>query len=125
MPKADGIGEGMRDDENLNRAKELRKSTTLPEAKLWAGLRNRQLGGFKFRRQSAIGPYIADFLCLEKNLVVELDGWTHSTPEELLHDARRTQFLGEKGFRVIRFGNAAVMENTDGVLQSILEELSK
>jgi very-short-patch-repair endonuclease len=57
--------------------------------------------------------------------VVELDGWTHSTPEELNYDARRTAFLNAQGFRVIRFGNTAVMENTDGVLQEILEELEK
>jgi very-short-patch-repair endonuclease len=115
----------MRDGENLKAAKTLRKSSTLPEAKLWAGLRNRQLGGFKFRRQSPIGLYIADFVCLEKKLVVELDGWTHSTPQEITYDERRTRFLNTEGFRVIRFGNTDVMESADGVLQSILEELDK
>ncbi len=115
----------MREDENLKFAKELRKNTTLPEAKLWAGLRNRQVGGFKFRRQAPVGSYVADFVCPEKKLVVELDGWTHSTPGELAHDLRRTQFLNQQGFRVIRFGNTAVMENTDGVLQAILEDLNK
>jgi very-short-patch-repair endonuclease len=115
----------MREDENLKFAKTLRKNATLPEAKLWAGLRNRQVGGFKFRRQAPIGIYIVDLVCLEKNLVIELDGWTHSTPEELAYDARRTEFLGTQGFRVIRFGNGAVMENTDGVLQAILKEIEK
>jgi very-short-patch-repair endonuclease len=115
----------MRDVENLKAAKTLRKSPTLPEAKIWAGLRNRQLGGFKFRRQSPIGPYIADFVCLEKKLVIELDGWTHSTPKEIAHDERRTGFLNAEGFRVIRFGNTDVMESADGVLKAILEELMK
>ncbi len=115
----------MREHENLKAAKTLRKNATLPEAKLWAGLRNRQLGGFKFRRQSPIGPYIVDFVCVEKKLVVELDGWTHSTPDELAYDDRRTRFLKSEGFRVIRFGNNSVMESTDGVLQAILEEIEK
>jgi very-short-patch-repair endonuclease len=115
----------MRENENLKAAKSLRKNSTLPEAKLWAGLRNRQLDDFKFRRQSPIGPYIVDFVCLEKNMVIELDGWTHSTPQELAYDTRRSAFLSKRGFKVIRFGNTDVMESTDGVLQSILEELNK
>jgi very-short-patch-repair endonuclease len=115
----------VRDDENLKAAKTLRKSATLPEAKLWEQLRNRQLGGYKFRRQSPVGPYIADFVCLEKNLVVELDGWTHSAPQEIANDEKRTRFVNTEGFRVIRFANTDVMESTSGVLQSILVELMK
>jgi very-short-patch-repair endonuclease len=115
----------VRDDENLKAAKMLRRASTLPEAKLWAGLRNRQLGGFKFRRQSPMGHYIADFVCLEKKMVIELDGWTHSAPQEIANDEKRTRFFNAEGFRVIRFANTAVMESTDGVLQSILVELIK
>jgi very-short-patch-repair endonuclease len=120
-----GIGEGMRDGENLKAAKLLRKNATLPEQKLWAQLRNRQLEGFKFRRQVPIGPYIADFVCLEKMLVVELDGWTHSTPEELAYDQRRTIFLNAEGYRVARFDNIEAMQGMDGLLQLILDELRK
>lgn len=115
----------MRGDENLKAAKTLRKSATMPETKLWVELRNRQLGGFKFRRQTPIGPYIADFVCFEKMLVVELDGWTHSTPEEIAYDQGRTNFFKRMGFRVIRFANVEAMQGMDEVLKLILDELKK
>jgi very-short-patch-repair endonuclease len=115
----------MRDDENLKAAKTLRKQSTTPETKLWVELRNRQLGGFKFRRQTPIGPYIADFVCTEKMLVVELDGWTHSTSDEIAYDKRRTAFLNAQGYRVIRFDNIDAMQGMDGLLQLILDELQK
>jgi very-short-patch-repair endonuclease len=115
----------MRDDENLKAAKSLRKQSTTPETKLWVELRNRQLGGFKFRRQTPIGPYIADFVCMEKMLVVELDGWTHSTPDEIAYDTCRTAFLNAEGFRVKRFDNIEAMQGMDGLLQLILDELQK
>lgn len=125
VTKWSGIGEGMRDGENLKAAKSLRKNSTLPEQKLWAQLRNRQLEGFKFRRQVPIGPFIADFVCPEKMLVVELDGWTHSTPEELAYDRRRTAFLNTEGYRVVRFHNIETVQGMDGLLRLILDELQK
>ena len=115
----------MRDKANLKAAKLLRQSETLPEKKLWEQLRNRNCGGFKFVRQAPIGPYIADFACREKMLVVELDGETHSTPEELAHDARRTKYLNELGYRIVRYGNESAMHGMDGLLVLILEELKK
>jgi very-short-patch-repair endonuclease len=115
----------MRDDQNLQRAKELRKNETLAEKKLWEQLRNRKLDGFKFVRQSPIGPYIADFVCRDKRLVVELDGETHSTPGELAHDERRTAFLQREGYRVVRYSNGYAIEGMDGLLTLILEELRK
>ena len=115
----------MRDQANLKAAKLLRQNETLPEKKLWEALRNRNCGGFKFVRQAPIGPYIADFACRDKKLIVELDGWTHSTPEELAHDARRTAFLNAEGYRVVRFTNEAPMQGMDGLLTLILEELKK
>jgi very-short-patch-repair endonuclease len=84
-----------------------------------AGLRNRQLGGNKFRRQVTIGPFIVDFACIDACLIVEIDGGQHS--EE--RDAARTAFLQSKGYRVIRFWNNEVLENIDGVLQSILMKI--
>ena len=115
----------MRNDENLKAAKSLRKSTTIPEAKLWEQLRNRQLEGFKFRRQAPIEKYVVDFVCSEKMLVVELDGWTHSTPDEIAHDEHRTSFLNAEGFRVIRFTNIEIMQDIDGLLKLIVDELQK
>jgi very-short-patch-repair endonuclease len=115
----------MRDQANLKAARSLRQTETLPEKKLWEALRNRNCGGFKFVRQAPIGPYIADFACRDKKLIVELDGWTHSTPEEMAHDERRTVFLKTEGYRVIRFTNEAAMQGMDGLLTLILEELKK
>jgi len=97
----------------------MRLAPTEPEKRLWRGLSGSQLGGFKFRRQAVIGSYIVDFLCPAKALIVEVDGGTHV--EEA--DRRRDQTLAERGFRTLRFGNADVMRNVDGVLQMILHTL--
>jgi very-short-patch-repair endonuclease len=123
-----GGGEGdhtMRDQAKLKIARQVRQDETLPEKKLWEALRNRNCGGFKFVRQAPIGPYIADFACRDQKLIVELDGWTHSAPEERAHDERRTAFLQEQGYRVIRFTNEAAMQGMDGLLTLILDELKK
>ncbi len=101
-----------------DRVRSLRRSPTEPEKRLWQRLRNRQLGGFKFRRQTPVGPCIADFLCLDVMLIVEVDGDTHGTTQT--QDARRTDYLESEGFRVIRFSNAEVMANIEGVLAAIL-----
>ena len=101
------------------RARDLRKSSTKAERALWAQLRDRKLDGHKFRRQQPIGPYSVDFCCVERKLVVEVDGGQH-VPEV---DERRTAFLEGAGYRVVRFWNAEVIENMDGVLQVIGEHL--
>jgi len=98
----------------------LRRNSTDAERKLWNVLRNRQLNGFKFRKQVEIDAYIVDFLCPALRLVIEVDGGQH-TPER---DARRTAFLESQGFRVIRFWNNDVLENLDGVWTRIEEALS-
>ena len=123
--RSNGVGEGMRPKRKLNQARELRKLSTPAEAKLWEQLRNRQLEGYKFLRQAPIGPYIADFVCREKKLVIELDGWTHSTPEELQRDAARTVYMESEGYRVIRFDNAEALEGMDQLLTLVLEALNK
>ena len=115
----------MRSNENLKAAKALRKSATTPEARLWEQLRNRQLEGFKFRRQAPIGIYVVDFLCTEEMLVVELDGWTHSSPDEIANDIHRTAYLKAEGYRVMRMTNIEAMQDMDGVLKLILDELQK
>jgi very-short-patch-repair endonuclease len=114
----------MRDNAKLHAARILRQNETMPEKKLWEQLRNRKCGGYKIIRQAPLGPYIVDFLCREKMLVIELDGWTHSTPEELAHDERRTAFLNQEGYRVVRYANESAMQGMDGLLVLILEELN-
>ena len=102
------------------RAISLRRDPTEPERLLWNALRARQLGGLKFRRQTAVGPYVADFLCIEAMLIVEVDGDTHAHSRAV--DAKRTAFLESQGFQVVRFSNAEVMSNMEGVLAAILAE---
>jgi very-short-patch-repair endonuclease len=101
----------------------LRRDAPAAERMIWRCVRNRQLGGCKFVRQEPIGPYIADFVCREKKLIVEIDGATHSTDAEIARDARRTRYLASDGYRVIRFSNERVFENVDGVMEEILREL--
>ena len=102
-------------------AKKLRKNMTDSERLLWQHLRNRQLGGDKFRRQRPIGPYIVDFVCLEKKLVIEVDGGQHAGQVEL--DAKRSDYLKEKGYRILRFWNNEVLTETESVLTVILSSL--
>ena len=104
----------------IRRARALRRDAPSAERLVWRHLRNRQLGGWKFTRQEPIGPFIADFVCREKMLIVEIDGATRSTDEELLSDGRRKAFLQERGYRVIRFTNEQVYENVEGALEEIL-----
>lgn len=91
------------------------------EQKLWARIRRKQLGGFRFRRQHTVGPYIADFACLEAMLIVELDGDQHGQGDAPARDATRDRYLREQGFEVLRFWNNAVYGEIDGVLEAILD----
>jgi len=102
-----------------DRARRLRAEDTRAEAKLWGALCDRRLGGWKWRRQVPIKPYIVDFLCLEAKLVVELDGGQHS--DQVAYDERRTRHLETLGYRVLRFWNSAVLTNRDGVCITILD----
>ena len=94
---------------------------TEAETRLWFALRRRQLDGFYFRRQFPLGPYIADFACTEARVIVEADGGQHA--ERQNHDAARTQFLNDRGYRVLRFWNNDVLANIDGVLTIIRNAL--
>jgi very-short-patch-repair endonuclease len=111
--------------ENVDRARVLRKAETAAEIKLWEALRGRRLAGLKFVRQLPVGPYVADFVCREEKLVIEVDGATHSSAEELQHDARRTAFLEGEGFRVLRVWNLDAFKNLDGVCETILHAAGK
>jgi very-short-patch-repair endonuclease len=108
--------------EALNRARELRRNATEAEDRLWYHLRSRRLANFKFRRQVWIGPFIADFLCMDAMLIVEVDGSQHI--DEAAYDDSRTAFLANKGYRVIRVWNNDVMQRMDGVLAAILDALT-
>jgi very-short-patch-repair endonuclease len=97
----------------------MRRDPTEPEKRLWRNLSNRQLGGHKFRRQTTIEPFIVDFLCPAKALIVEVDGETHVAEE----DARRDAALAAGGYTTIRFTNDDVMSHMDGVLTVILQKI--
>lgn len=116
----------MRESERQSRVRtrELRKSMPRSEALLWSYIRKRALNGARFRREHLIGSYIAVFACPASKFVVEVDGATHSTPEELAHDARRTKYLEEVGWTVIRVSNTGVYENMDGVWVTIAARLA-
>ena len=99
------------------RARKLRRASTDPERLLWAYLRNRHLGGYRFARQYPIGPYFADFVCRERRLVVELDGGQHSDSS---YDTARDRFLNRAGYSVLRYWNNDVTHNLNGVLDTLL-----
>ncbi len=109
----------------LKRARALRENETEAERRLWARLRNRHLNGFKFTRQTPIAPYIADFMCFEKKLIVEVDGVTHGDAHEVAYDERRTQFLEARGYRVLRVNNHDVFTQMDNVLDGIVHKLEE
>jgi very-short-patch-repair endonuclease len=109
---------GMRKD----RARELRRNPTDAEKTLWKHLRLRQSGGHKFRRQQIIGKYIVDFVCLERRLIIEVDGGQHS--EESAYDRERDKWLGEQGFHVLRFWDNQVLQETDAVREAIQQVLT-
>ncbi len=109
----------MPDEVQTQRARALRATQSDAERLLWGSLRSRRLGGWKWRRQAPVGPFTADFLCIEAKLVVELDGSQHNEPEALAYDSRRTEYLELQGLRVIRFRNGYVFESLSGVSQQI------
>jgi very-short-patch-repair endonuclease/predicted RNA-binding protein YlxR (DUF448 family) len=102
-----------------DRARDLRKNDTRAETLLWSCLRNRSLGGWKWKRQVPRGAYIVDFLCSEAGLVVEVDGGGHAETEA--YDGRRTEWLEAQGLRVLRFWNHQVIENLTDVCDDILK----
>jgi very-short-patch-repair endonuclease len=101
------------------RAKKLRQTMTDAERVLWKHLRSHQLQ-YKFKRQVPRGTYIVDFVCLEKKLVIEVDGAHHLNNP---YDKKRDAWLSEQGYRVLRFWNSEVLKNTEGVLEKIRLEL--
>ena len=110
----------IQDEHLIERAKHLRKQMSPFEAKLWSRISRSQLHGYKFRRQHVIGNFIVDFFCPQKGLIVEVDGDSH----DLAKDAVRDEINEHRGYRTVRFTNAEVRANVDGVLARLLAELS-
>jgi len=108
---------------NTQRARELRKNQTDAEGLLWRHIRNRQLNGYKFRRQFPIGSYIVDFVCLSLKLIIEVDGSQHMS--NINYDNTRTQYLESHGFQVIRFWNNDVLTQHRTVLDALALTLSQ
>ena len=106
-------------------ARELRSNETNAESRLWSLLRNRQLSGFKFRRQHQFGNYIADFYCHEAQLVVECDGSIHDLNQNWQHDQARDAYMVGQGLRVLRFTNEEVLNDPRAVLDKIGIYLAK
>ena len=115
----ESVGKGVR--RIVAAARKLRRTSTDVERKLWHRIRDKQIDNFRFRRQRPIGKYIVDFICLDAKLIVELDGGQHA--EYVAYDDKRTAFLGSLGYRVLRFSNNEVIENIDGVLERLGDEL--
>jgi very-short-patch-repair endonuclease len=112
-----------RDPIFTQRARELRRNENAAEQRMWSLLRAKRMSGFKFRRQHALGTYIADFICLKARLVIEVDGDTHGTDESPALDAKRTEQIELMGDRVIRFWNNEVLIETDDVAAAIFNAL--
>ena len=102
-----------------NLARNSRKNQTHAEQILWSKLWSRGLSGFKFRRQHPIDNYILDFYCSEAHLAIELDSWQHAEQKNIERDNKRTEYLNQKGIRVIRFWNDDVLEHLDEVITEI------
>jgi very-short-patch-repair endonuclease len=107
------------------RARALRQSSPDAERRVWSKLRDRKLGGYKFRRQRPIAGYIVDFVCLEAMLVIELDGSQNFEPAAVEADTRRTKVLSANGFHVLRFDNRQALAETAAVLLQVLEWLQR
>jgi len=110
-----------RNKEITENARSLRSNMTDVERILWRTIRGRQLHGHRFRRQHPIGPYIADFACLDKKCVIELDGGQHQSQVD--YDENRTLFLQKRGWKVLRFWNNDVLNNLDGVVSTVVATL--
>jgi very-short-patch-repair endonuclease len=106
----------------ISRARGLRRDATDAERRLWWRLRSRQIDGAKFVRQERIGPYVVDFVCRERRVIIEVDGGQHATDPG---DAVRDSWLSDRGYRVLRFWNNDVLANTEDVLESIAAVLSE
>ncbi|MEI7668817.1 MAG: class I tRNA ligase family protein, partial [Pseudomonadota bacterium] len=131
LPLGEGRGEGFvkrksqLSQDFLSLVRKLRNQSTDAEQYMWSVLRNSQLDGFKFRRQHPIPPYIVDFFCHEANIIIELDGGQHNEENNIKNDLKRTEFLENLGYKVLRFWNNDVLKNMEGVFQVISDTLTQ
>jgi len=109
----------------LARSKRLRRRQTAAECRLWSLLRDKKLGGYKFRRQHVLLNYIVDFFCFSENLIIELDGPIHNTQKVREYDHRREALLKANGYRILRFKNKEVFQEEAKVLSTILQALKE
>jgi very-short-patch-repair endonuclease len=110
---------------SLKRARRMRQALSPPELALWAALKGRQLGGYAFRRQHPVEPYILDFYCEVARLAVEVDGSGHATPDAERYDQRRDQFLKSRGIDTLRISAALVLKDRGAALEMIVEEVRR
>ncbi len=103
----------------------LRKNMPNAEQALWSNLKNKQLNGYKFRRQYSVDQYILDFYCPQAKLGIEVDGPSHFRKSGIRTDEKRTSHMESYGIQIVRFTNNDIYENLEGVLNSILDNLSK
>jgi very-short-patch-repair endonuclease len=108
-------------DKFLQRIRNLRKESTPQEIILWSRIKNRQFKNLKFKRQYQIRTYIVDFICEEKKLIIELDGWQHSEQES--YDTERTKYLERQGYKIMRIWNGEINSNLAGVFLKLDELL--
>lgn len=106
----------------IEQSRNLRMNQTPAERIVWSKLRNRQLDGFKFRRQYYIGNFIVDFYCSEVNLIIEIDGDVHGYAERTQKDRIREEFLRSRNFEIVRYNNNEIFNNLKNVLEDILNE---
>ncbi|NBX03793.1 MAG: DUF559 domain-containing protein [Alphaproteobacteria bacterium] len=125
LPLRERAGERGYGEEALEHAKHLRHESTEVEKILWKHLRAKRFESFKFRRQQPIGSYIVDFFCASTALIIELDGGQHNEEAQKKYDAKRTEFLQQQGYRVLRFWNNEINDNLEGVLDSIYRTLGE
>jgi very-short-patch-repair endonuclease len=109
----------------ISNARSFRKNPTIAKQRLWNALRNRKLGGFKFRRQHPIGSLVLDFFCREKALAIEVDGGVHNLLEAAEHEFEREKYLRLLGVKFLRFTNRQVMDELPGVLGQILKAVGE
>jgi very-short-patch-repair endonuclease len=110
---------------NLKRARRMRQALSPPELALWAALKGRQLGGYTFRRQHPVEPYIPGLHCEAARLAVEVDGAVHSTPDAVRHDERRDEFLKDRGIETVRISAGLVLRDRSAALATILDEVRR
>ncbi|GAA0563294.1 endonuclease domain-containing protein [Rhizomicrobium electricum] len=106
----------------ISNARQMRHEPTDAERKFWFAVRGRKFDGYKFKRQYPVGPYIADFVCLDQRLIVELDGGQHAQQAE--YDIKRTDFLQSRGFRILRVWNDDFLRTPDAILEGVWRALT-